>query len=127
MNRVDGGDAELRGGRSAEDARLRAVCVDDVRLDLAEHRDQRAVRLPILPRSDRAMQFRQHAKVEAAATSALFEAPFRSQAGAGDQRDLVAVVAMLVLDGQQRVFLCSADDQPRDEMDDVHAGNLPIC
>lgn len=80
-----------------------------------------AIGLPILPRPDGSLQFGQHAKIETAVTSTLFETSFRSQAGAGDQRDFVAVVTMLILDGQQCVFLCSADDQSRDEMDDVHA------
>lgn len=121
MNCVHGRNSELRSGGSAEDSGLRTVRVDDIRLDLAQHRDQGAIGLPILPRPDGSLQFGQHAKIETAVTSTLFETSFRSQAGAGDQRDFVAVVTMLILDGQQCVFLCSADDQSRDEMDDVHA------
>ncbi len=66
------------------------------------------------------MQFRQDSEIEASASSSFFQTSFWPKARPGDERHLVAVVAMLIFDGEQRVFLCSADDQPRNEVDDIH-------
>src|SRR5690606_27119513 len=49
----------------------------------------------------------------------LFEAALRPQTWSRDQRHAIAVITMLILDRQQRVFLRPADDQPCDEMNDI--------
>ena len=55
---------------------------------------------------------------------ALHQAAFGSNPRPTNERDLIPVKPMLVLDSQQRVFLRTADDQAGDDVDDPHALRL---
>jgi hypothetical protein len=64
---------------------------------------------------------RHHMQWIASATSSFFEAAFRPKTRPGDQRNVVAVIAKLIFDRQQRVLLSTADDQSGDEMNNVQS------
>ena len=118
VDRVDRGNAQSGRGRSAQDAGLGTVRVDDLRLDFAEQLQQAAIARPIAGRMDAALHLGDDPQVESAGPGPLFEASFRAESRPRDEDYLVSE-PMLVLDVEQRVFLGSADDQAGDDVGDA--------
>jgi hypothetical protein len=95
------------------------VGVDDVRLQILQQLGDAAVRAEILDRQDGAEHFVDDDDAVAVALRALHQRAFGADRGAGDERDVVPAV-VLTLTGEQGVLLRAADDQARDDVNDLH-------
>jgi len=112
----------LPGDGASHDAGFGAVSVDDVGADLFEETAELSVAGPVAEGVDFAAEVVDESDVEAALLGAIDEASFGAETGAGDERNLVSVEVVLVLDGQEGVFLGTSEDETGDEMDDLHGG-----
>ena len=121
VDRVDDRRHLLVPGRgSAEDARLGAVGMNDLRLKPSKGRAEATVRLQVDDGPDRPDQIRKQLNFEAQLRRAVEQIAFRPLGRAGDQRHIVMKMVVKTRDAQERILLGAADDQPRDDMDDSH-------
>ncbi|MEY3458844.1 MAG: hypothetical protein RL215_2001 [Planctomycetota bacterium] len=97
------------------------MSVDDFGLVAAECAADGTEREQVLPGADAASEFREDAEIEPAFSGALFEGAFWTSAGTGDQADFVFEDVMLVIDIEERVFLGTAEDEPRDDVGGTHS------
>src|SRR5260370_38688120 len=105
------------GRSSAQDACLGAMRMDDVRAQLPEGRAKLLEGYEVRKRPDRADQLGQNHNLQAAPGCAVEEVALRAFGRSGNECDIVVIMVMQVLDGQQRVFLRATQDQPGDDVD----------
>ncbi len=128
VDRVDHGrHAQRPGGGAAEHSALGAVRMNHV----GPKSPQRPFELPIAdgvaPRMDRPAQRGDDFQRHPPCPGPIQQTPFRPQRRPGDQQHVVAVLAEQVFAAEHGVFLCSAEDQSRDDVGDTHglASTLP--
>ena len=107
----DDGDAEPMCRQSAENAGLGAVGVYDLWFDAADEAADVAVCGGVAKGVYLAAEGVDDVKGEAAAAGAVYELAFGSDGGAGGQVDFVPT-GMETLDGEEGVFLRSAENEP---------------
>ena len=107
----DDGDAEPVRCQSPQDAGFGAVGVHDVMFDAADDAADVAVCGGVAKGVYLAAEGVDDVKGEAAAAGALYELTFGSDGGAGGQVDFVPT-GMETLDGEEGVFLRSAENEP---------------
>ena len=108
------------GRKAAQDSRLAAVGVDDVRFLLAEDIFQPSQRQPVFQRVNRPDEFG-HASEDFGRSGELrLQRTFGSGGGSGKQINFEAGFLTQAKDGSHGVFLGPADDQPGDDVRDAH-------
>ena len=114
--------ALVPGRGPAEDARLRAVRVHDLGLRAGGMPLAAAGRPSSRPRAGSAGPARASPRPSGPAAAARSKrSPSGPSAGPVIKRHVVVIVMVQAVDRQQRVFLGTAQDQPRDDVDNPHA------
>ncbi len=106
--------------RATQDARLRAVRMDDVRTELAEHALKLLIRRPIVEGIDRAPQRRNDFDRHAAIARPLEQTSLWSQCRASNEQHVIPMQANQILAVEERVLLRATEDQSSDDVSDAH-------
>lgn len=111
-------NARAFGREAAENARLAAVSMDDVRFLPAQDFFQPAEREKIFQRMHRADEFGNDGKQAGYFRRFIFERTFRAGGRAGNQVHLDAGLLAQAKNGGDGVFLGTADNEPGDDVGD---------
>ena len=120
MNCVDRRNVQLRGGRSTKDAGLRTVSMHDVGPQVLQRPNDAAIAGPVAPRMQTAPHLGDLDDTESGCPGTFGETALWTERRPGDESDFVSEFAMLVFTRKDRVLLSAADDQPGNDVSNVH-------
>ena len=125
MDRVD--DKRYRGPgccQTTNDARLAAMGMHYVRRFSAEHCRESVQSQYVVPRVYGSHKLRQNAQSARTTSEERFQGTLGPFGGARNKEDFEARLFAKTKNRGDGIFLSSADDQPRDDVDDPHCGSM---